>query len=144
MAPSACNSQPWKFIVVDDPFKKEMLAKEAFPHIYSIFDFAKAAPVLVVVQREHSRYAARLGATFRGVEYGLIDLGIACEHFILQAEEEGLATCWIGWFNEKGVKKILGIDESKNIDIMISLGHALKTEKREKKRKSLDEIREYH
>ena len=30
LAPSACNSQPWKYIVVDDPELKEKVAKETF------------------------------------------------------------------------------------------------------------------
>lgn len=37
----------------------------------------------------------------------------------------------------------LGIDKRKNVDIIISLGYALLTEKKEKKRKMIDEIREY-
>ena len=107
LAPSACNSQPWTFIVIDDPETKKKLADTAFSGIYSINAFAREAPVLVVVITERSAYAAKLGAYFRGMQYNLIDIGIACEHFILQAAEEGIGTCWLGWFNERGVKKVL-------------------------------------
>ena len=51
-------------------------------------------------------------------------VGIAGEHFALQAEELGLATCWLGWFDEKAVKKTLGVPRGKRIDVMLALGYA--------------------
>jgi len=60
---------------------------------------------------------------FRGTKYYLIDIGIAVEHFVLQAEDLGLGTCWIGWFNEGAVKSILNIPKHKKIDILIALGY---------------------
>jgi len=143
LSPSACNAQPWNFIIVDDPQKKEALVEQAFSGMFGVFGFVKDAPVLVAVERQASSYAARLGGAFRGIQYGLIDIGIACEHFVLQAAEEGLATCYIGWFNEKGAKKALGISKRKKIDILIALGYADSVKIEEKKRKSLEEIRKY-
>ena len=43
-----------------------------------------------------------------GVDYPLIDLGIAGEHLVLQATELGLGTCWIGWIKPKVVRSIVG------------------------------------
>ena len=60
---------------------------------------------------------------FRGTQFYLIDIGIAVEHFVLQAEELELGTCWIGWFNEKAVKKTLSIPESKKVDILVAVGY---------------------
>ncbi len=60
---------------------------------------------------------------FRGTKFYLIDIGIAGEHFVLQAEELGLGTCWIGWFNESAVKSVLNIPRDKRIDILIALGY---------------------
>ncbi|UCC16942.1 MAG: nitroreductase family protein, partial [Dehalococcoidales bacterium] len=48
---------------------------------------------------------------------------ISVEHFVLQAEELGLGTCWIGWFNEQAVKKTLSIPESKKVDILVAVGY---------------------
>ena len=101
LAPSACNCQPWRFIVVDDLDTRSALATAAFSGVYSMCAFAKHAPVLIAVITERSSYAAALGGMFRGTQYNLIDIGIACEHLVLQATEEGLGTCWLGWFNEK-------------------------------------------
>jgi len=123
LAPSACNSQPWRFIVVDDTRLKNKLCDAAFTGIYSINSFCKMAPVIVIGISEKSKFLARIGGMFRGTKYYLIDIGIACEHFVLQAEELNLGTCWIGWFNEKAVKSILNIPQRKKIDIVIALGY---------------------
>ena len=143
LAPSACNSQPWYFIIVSDPDLKNRIAEVAFSGIYAMNAFAKEAPVLVVVARHRSRYAARLGGAFRGVQYSLIDLGIVCEHFALQAAEEGLGTCWLGWLHETAVKKILKLPRSAKIDVILSLGYPAQDQsEREKNRKSIEEMSE--
>ena len=118
LAPSACNSQPWKFVVVDDRQLKNRLCDAAFSGIYLMNAFCKMAPVVVVIISERSKFLARIGEMFRGTKYYLIDIGIAGEHFVLQAEDLGLGTCWIGWFNERAVKSILNIPQRKRIDIL--------------------------
>jgi nitroreductase len=144
LAPSACNVQPWHFIVVDDAELKNNLAKAAFSGVYSMNSFAKDAPVLIAVVTERSNYIARLGGYLKGVQYSLIDIGIVCEHLVLQAEEEGVGTCWLGWFNEGAVKKVLGLPKAKKVDIMISMGYPESEELREKTRKHLSEIRRFN
>ena len=99
------------------------MCDRAFGGIYSINSFCKTAPVIVAVISEKSKFLARIGGMFRGTKYYLIDIGIACEHFVLQAEELDLGTCWIGWFNEQAVKSTLNIPQNKKIDILIALGY---------------------
>jgi len=123
LAPSTSNSQPWRFIVVDDKQLKNKLCNTAFGGLYFISSFCKTAPVIVVVISEKSKFLTRIGGMFRGVKYYLIDIGITGEHFVLQAEELGLGTCWIGWFNERAVKSVLNIPKHKKIDILIALGY---------------------
>ncbi|NQT75419.1 MAG: nitroreductase family protein [Candidatus Omnitrophica bacterium] len=144
LAPSACNSQPWYFIVIDDNKLKDHVSESVFSGIYSINSFAKEAPVLIVVVTERASYIARLGGYLKGVRYSLIDTGITCEHLVLQAEEEGVGTCWLGWFDENKVKKILGISRKKKIDVIISMGYPSGGEEVHKKRKSLSEIRRFN
>jgi len=123
LAPSASNSQPWRFIVVDDKELKNKLCAAAFRGVYFINSFCRTAPVIVVVISERSKFLARIGGMFRGTQYYLIDIGVAVEHFVLEAEDLNLGTCWIGWFNERGVKSVLGIPQDKKIDILIALGY---------------------
>ena len=123
LAPSASNAQPWRFIIVDDKQLKDKLCKAAFSGIYSLSSFCKTAPVIVGVISERSKFLTRLGGILRGTRLNLIDIGIAGEHFVLQAEDLGLGTCWIGWFNERAVKTVLNIPQRKKIDILIALGY---------------------
>lgn len=140
LAPSACNAQPWRFIVVMDQELKTRLAQKAFSGIFGMNHFAMRAPVLVAVVREPSKFIISLGGNFRGVQYSLIDLGIAVEHFVLQAEEEGLGTCWLGWFDEPGVKRILGLSHGEKVDILLSVGFPEDKPSDVKNRKSPMEI----
>lgn len=140
LAPSACNSQPWTFVVIDrDPLRSEV-ARAAFTGIYAMNKFVIPAPVLVAVVTERSRFAAAMGGKFRGTQFSLMDVGIACEHFVLQAEEEGLGSCWLGWFDEKAVKRLLGLSRREKVDILISIGYPVDGTVREKKRRSRDEM----
>ncbi|MBD3271239.1 MAG: nitroreductase, partial [Elusimicrobia bacterium] len=61
LAPSACNSQPWHFIILDDPIMKNKVARAAFTGIYSMNAFAEHAPVLIIIVTERSVYSACLG-----------------------------------------------------------------------------------
>ncbi|RLD09726.1 MAG: NAD(P)H nitroreductase, partial [Chlamydiae bacterium] len=62
----------------------------------------------------------------------------------LQAAEEGVGTCMIGWFSEKKVKKVLNLSKSVKIDMLISMGYPENGEVRKKTRKPIEEIREYY
>ncbi|MBI4656355.1 MAG: nitroreductase family protein [Elusimicrobia bacterium] len=123
LAPSACNSQPYKFIVINDPEIKNRVSKAAFSGAYSICGFAQSAPVLIAVVSQKQKMTAWLGNQIQNINFRYIDMGIAIEHFVLQATELGLGTCWIGWFNQKEVANILGIPDNCRVEIMLSLGY---------------------
>jgi len=144
LAPSACNAQPWKFIIVDEPELKNRVTEKAFSGIYSMNKFAGGAPVLVVVISEKQKFASAIAGRVRGTKYYLLDVGIACEHFILQAAELGIGSCWIGWFNEKAIKKELDIPRFKKIDVVISLGYPSKGLSKERPRKPIAEISSFN
>ena len=144
LAPSACNSQPWQFIVVDSPDVRADLYKAMTGGIYGMNSFIKSAPVLVVVVTDAVKWFLKMGNAVRDTKMYLIDIGIACEHFILRAAELGIGTCWLGWFNESAVKKVLGIPKTKRVHIIISMGYpAAGSQFQEKVRKDISEIRLY-
>ena len=143
LAPSACNSQPWTFIVVDDAATIERIVESACSGIYRLNRFIRTAPVLIVIITENSKYIARLGGKIRDVRYNLIDIGITGDHLTLQAEELGLGTCWLGWFQEEGVRAVLELPDTAQVDILISLGYPDDAPLPRKKRKTLDKIRRY-
>ena len=141
LAPSASNSQPWKYIVVtEEPLRTE-IAKATFTDIQLINKFTIQAPVMVVIVIEKARWFTRLAMQVKKKEWPLIDIGITSEHFCLQAAELGLGTCMIGWFDEKKIQKLLGIPSDRTIGLVISMGYPEDGYKqRLKVRKSLEEM----
>ncbi len=140
LAPSASNVQPWRFLIIDDPALKMRFAKKAFSGIYSATRFASQAPVLILVLARLDLWANRLGRQVQGISYYLIDSGIAGEHLVLQAEELGLGTCWIGWFSLKRARRFFSIPRKYKIVALLAMGyHDLKPQA-EKPRKKLEEI----
>ena len=134
MAPSACNAQPWKFIVVTEPALIEKLAEAASARILGMNVFVGQAPALIVIVRESVNLTSKIGGTIKSKDYSHIDIGIASENICLQAEAEGLGSCMIGWFDEGMVRKLLGIPSSKRVYLIITLGYS-RSEKSVKKRK---------
>lgn len=123
LAPSASNSQPWHFIVVNEEPLRTEVAKATFSDIQLINKFTMQAPVMVVIVIEKARLITRLAMQVKKKEWPLIDIGITAEHFCLQAAELGLGTCMIGWFDEKKIQKLLNIPSGKSIGLVISLGY---------------------
>ncbi|MCX7954201.1 MAG: nitroreductase family protein [Bacteroidales bacterium] len=141
LAPSASNSQPWHFIVVDEePYLSEV-AQATITAALPINKFALQAPCIVVIVVEKPKLITRLAGFIKQRDFPWIDLGIAAEHFCLQATELGLGTCMIGWFNEKKVKKIIKIPPNKRVGLLITVGYPPDDYKlREKIRKPLNAI----
>ena len=139
MAPSACNSQPWKFIVINDVNLKKKVAQTTSNRLLPLNHFTNQAPIHIVLVNEGSNFTASLGNKIKNRNFSLIDVGIAAEHFCLQAAELGLGTCMIGWFNEKELKSILKIPNSKRPELIITLGYS-NDAAREKKRNKIEKI----
>jgi len=144
LAPSANNSQPWSFIVVEDPRLKDAVARNTFDKLISFNRFSLQAPVLILIISERPSFFSRIGSAIKDKQFSLIDIGITAEHFCLQATEEGLGTCMLGWFNEKGVKALLNISPSQRVELIITMGYPESNQIRPKKRKSIDQIRSYN
>ena len=145
LSPSASNSQPWTFIVVDEPELKNKVAHKTFGPLKTFNKFVPQAPVLVAIVLEKPKVITEAGGRIKKKEYPLIDIGIAAEHFCLQAAEEGLGTCMLGWFDEKDVKKLLNVPKNKNITLLITLGYTPDDYRNRKKiRKDFDKIVRYN
>lgn len=140
LAPSAENVQPWRFIVLDDPEVLDQFSTHAFSGIYSPTRFAAKAPVIIVILAKLDILANRIGKQIQGIHFYLLDIGMAGEHLVLQAQELGLGTCWIGWFNIKKVRKFLNIPRTYKIVSLISMGYPDAYQLRAQKRHQFEDI----
>ena len=144
LAPSACNSQPWHFIVVDDPVLKNKVAKTTYSEVVSFNKFAHTAPVIIVMVMEKPKNITQIGGLVKNREYPLYDIGIAAIQLCLQAEELGLGSCMLGWFKEKKLQELLDIPKNKRIGLVITLGYPGSNKKRKKIRKNKKDVISYN
>ncbi len=135
-APSAMNSQPWRFVVVEGGEVKKKLLKAALPNARKILDSVKesdpvryealtkrldelpdpvyySAPVIVFVIGS-GRYASH-------------SCPLACENMMLAAHSLGLGSCWVGFgsmvTDDEEVKRILALRDDETIFGPILLGY---------------------
>jgi len=135
-APSAMNSQPWRFVVVEDKDAKRKLLGAALPQAKKITELVKdvdperyasikkryaelpdpvyySAPAIVFVIG-NGRYAAH-------------SCPLACENMMLAAHALGLGSCWVGFgamvTEDPDVRAILELKEDESLYGPILLGY---------------------
>lgn len=114
MAPSACNRQPWHFVVVrDGDSRRKMLAKSRPSFV--------EAPVVIVCCGVHAEAWHRPSD---GKDHTDIDLAIAIQQMCLGATAAGLATCWVCSFDTEATREAVGLPEGVEPVALIPLGYA--------------------
>ena len=141
LAPSACNAQPWKFVVVNDPALSVKVGKASAG--LGMNKFAKDAPVHILIVEESMNVTSLLGSKIKDKYFPLVDIGIAASHICLAAEAEGLGSCILGWFDEREIKKLVGIPQKKRLLLDITIGYSLKP-KKPKVRKPKEKVISYN
>lgn len=143
LSPSACNAQPWHFIVVDEPELKNKVADAASARLLGMNHFTKQAPVHIIIVEEKVNISSGIGGMIKDKHFAFVDIGIAATHICLAAEAEGLGSCILGWFAEAKIKKLLNIPDNRRVILDIVIGYPNQT-LREKKRKPTNEIISYN
>jgi nitroreductase len=142
LAPSACNSQPWHFTVVDTP--AGVAAVAPCVQELGLNKFATECSALIVVTETPATLLKRLTNKPSDQRYAQLDIGIAVAHLVLAAADRGLSTCILGMFQEEKLKKILALPEKEPVRLVLTVGYAKEDDAlRPKARKNLDEIRSY-
>ena len=128
LAPSAKNTQDWRFVVVTDrDMKSQVAGTTNRPEV-----FEKAGAIITACS--NSDDVMRCGQAI-----GPIDVAIALEHISLQAADLGLGTCWIGSFDADKVRQILAIPDDLIIVELMALGYPAGS-KPEPKREPIEKI----
>ncbi len=139
LAPSACNGQPYKVTVVRGEKAKQVAIATSGPGLNK---FAATAPVMIVISEDNYVKTAAIGAKIKGNDYRSIDIGILSSFITLAAAESGLGTCILGWFDDKRIRSLCGIDSP--VRLVITLGYpAQDCQLRQKKRKNTDSYISY-
>jgi nitroreductase len=107
VSPSAKNLQPWHFILVTDPEKRKALSKGVYAK------FVHEAPIVIVA----------CGDEKASPKWYAVDTSIALQSMVLTATGEGLGTCWVGSFDEDGVRKLLSIPDHLRVVALLPIGY---------------------
>ena len=113
LAPSACNKQPWRFIVV-----RSETTRRALGAAYAREWFWKAPVVIAVCILPKEAWVR----SFDGKNYAMVDGALAMDHMQLAAAELGLGTCWIGAFDPAAAREILNLPDGVELVGMTPLG----------------------
>jgi len=134
LAPTWGNMQGMEYIVVKDP----EIVRKVWKAIGQNQKFVEAPMFIIGIISESGS-----GTNSNGIKYFPLDCGICFEHLILAATAEGLATCWIGWFNEAKLQEVLGIPEKYRVLALTPLGCPIKEKGEVTDRKPLEKIVHY-
>ncbi|MCX7855651.1 MAG: nitroreductase family protein [Anaerolineae bacterium] len=115
LAPSARNTQPWRFIVVQG---KEAVGSLVEAALFGPNAAVKHAPVIIVVCARPED-----DVMIDGKPYYLFDVGLAVENMLLAATDLGLVTHPIASFNEAEVKRFLHIPDDFRVVIVTPLAY---------------------
>lgn len=129
LAPSACNYQPYRFIVVHTKGREQELLR-----VYGEPWFVQAPLVVAAVGLPGESWT-RMDAK----SYIDIDVAIAMDHLILAAAAAGLGTCWVGAFNPQVAREVLCLPAEAEPVAFTPLGYPADRPRR-KRRKALSEL----
>ena len=136
MAPSACNAQPYHFTIAEGETAE---AVGALTRSMGMNGFTKDVRHFIVISEDAYNRTAAAGAKLKDQDYRSVDIGITTAYLTARAAELGLATCIMGWFDEKKLFALL--DLKTRIRLVIAIGYAKEGDPiRAKKRKDLDEL----
>ena len=131
-APMAGGNYTLKFILVDEPEKIEKI-KDACQQ-----DFVSQAHYVVVVCSNPLRTLNAYGK--QGEIYTRQQAGAAIQNFLLKITESGLSACWVGYFVESQIKRILKIPKEVNLEAVFPIGFEYEKRRTRKAKIDLDNI----
>lgn len=117
-APSAGNIQNWKFFYVTRQDLKNQIANACMQQ-----GWIASAPVIIVVASEPEKAAQFYGV--RGERlYSIQNAAAVAQNMLLAIHAQGLASCWVGAFNEESINKSLNMGHRFRPQIVLPVGYA--------------------
>jgi len=131
-APMAGGNYSLKFILVDDAEKIKDIAGACQQ------DFVGRAHYVVVACSVPGRTTNAYGK--QGEVFVRQQAGAAIQNFLLKIEESGLSTCWVGYFVEEQIKRVLQIPEEVQVEALFPIGFEYEKKRARKAKIDLDNI----
>jgi nitroreductase len=135
---SACNAQPWSFVVVEsqDVVSQVALCGQQLQQNA----WLGTARAFSVVLEEHAVLSPVISCFLDSQYYAKGNMGAAAAYICLEATEQGLGSCIIGLYDRKKICELLNIPTEKAFGHLIALGYPARDIVRQKRRKALEDI----
>lgn len=141
LSPSACNSQPWRFLIVDQPEARAKLVEALEDEGLNGCPWGDRVPAFILICEEEAHLKPGVWEHYGSQHFAQLDIGMAAMALCYEATSIGLGTCMIGTMSQKKLHQTFGIPEERPVRLIITVGYpAKKGEPRKKLRKNLDEI----
>ncbi|MDR1309163.1 MAG: nitroreductase family protein [Deltaproteobacteria bacterium] len=141
LTPSACNSQPWSFVVVESPDKVAEVAK-ATMHM-GINEYVAQAKAFFVVVEEYAELMPKIACMIDSQYFARGDLGAATLSLCLEAQSQGLGTCILGLFDRPRLRELLDIPRDKGVFLVVAVGYPATGATRPKSRRPVETMVRY-
>jgi nitroreductase len=135
-APSAMNSQPWRFVVVEEKESKRKLLQAALPQAKKITEMVKDADPerYEMIKKRYAELpdpvyysAPTIIFVIGSGRYAAHSCPLACENMMLAAHSLGLGSCWVGFGSmvteDAEARRILALNDDESIYGPILLGY---------------------
>lgn len=145
MAPSACNSQPWRYLIIDEPEAKEKLQDAFDDEGINSCKWGAGVPAFLVICEDHAILKPGVSTRYDSQHFAQIDIGLTAMTICFEALDLGLSTCMVGIVNQKKMQQHFGIPEDRVVRLVIAIGYAPEETKiRPKTRKTLDQVMSFN
>ncbi len=125
LAPSGHNTQPWHFIIVNDNNIKEEISKVSHNQKWMLtapFFMVCIADIRSRIKDSEDLYIDEESSMFE-LKKTIRDTAISIQHMVLEAEDNGLGTCWVAWYKQSELRPVLGIPNDKFVVGIITVGY---------------------
>lgn len=141
LAPSGDNTHPWHFIVIDDKEIIKDVAKIAHNQKWILsapLIIACIADLNVRIENSDKLNIDETSHLFE-VKQIIRDTSISIEHIVLEAVHLGLGSCWVSWYTQEDIRKLLNIPSDKFVVTLLTVGYSDERPK-QRPRKMAEEI----
>lgn len=123
LAPSACNSQPWRLYLVTGEQKCAQV-REALQDSGKNPFLSGAKAFIAVAETSTLDLRADVVTRFSKDRFIKYDVGEVVAYATLAAQSAGVSSCIIGWMNEQALANALGLEENEKCELVIALGYS--------------------
>lgn len=137
LSPSACNSQPWRYYIINGGENAKKIRECIQPG--GANKFVQNCPAFAVVTEQEATLKPHVAERVKNRQiWAENDVGLSVAHYCLQAADLGLGTCIIGMVEEEKVKSYFNIEGK--IRLVIATGYSADEQPRNKVRKSMEDV----